>query len=136
MQELGYLGFGAESVARILAGEGVPEDVIAESAPAAGPLQRRVYDPLERPAAPPEDEAYLRLAQRTQAAESLRTATLSSYGFGFIARLAIASVLAMVALVAALDFFPRLVGPAKVTPTPPQPVPIQLVPPAEKSGKR
>lgn len=122
-------------MARILAAEGVPEDVIAESAPAAGPLQRRVYDPLERQAMPPEDEAYLRLAQRTQAAESLRTATLSSYGFGFIARLAIASVLAMVALVAALDFFPRLVAPPKVAAPPPPPVPILLVPPPEKAGK-
>ena len=136
MQELGYLGFDSASAARLLAEEGCPQALIDEVAPAAGPVARRVYDPLERQTIRPVDEAYARLADRAHAAESMRTATVASSGFGFIAWLAIASLVATVALILALDFFPRILQPAKVAPLPPPPIPIQLVPPPEAAPKR
>ena len=81
---------------------------------AAGPVSRLVPDPLERATVRPEDAAYARLSERIHAAESMRTATASSYGFGFMARLAIAFIVVIGALIAALDFFPRVLQPAKV----------------------
>lgn len=134
-QELSYLGYDVAAVEGLLAAEGCAPDVSAEvAASTAGPIARRVHDPLERRSPHPEDEAYARLATRLHSAEHLRTATLSSFGFGFIVKLAVAFVLVIVALVMALDFFPRLVTPQKAAPQAPQPVPIQLVPP-EKAGK-
>lgn len=99
-------------------------------------MSRVVPAPLERVLLRPEDEAYARLAERTLAAESMRNVTASSYGFGFIIRLAIAFVLVMGALVAALDFFPRVLRPAKVAPAPAPAYPVQLLPPPGKQEKR
>jgi hypothetical protein len=99
-------------------------------------VSRVVPAPLERGAVPPEDAAYARLAERMIAAESMRTATASSYGFGFLIRLALAFVIVMGALLAALDFFPRALRPAKVAPAPAPAYPVQLLPPAEQPAKR
>jgi hypothetical protein len=88
--------------------------------------------PLERGAVPPADAAYARLSERLSAAESMRTATASSYGFGFVVRLALAFVIVMGALVAALDFFPRVMRPAKVAPAP---YPVELLPPSPPPAK-
>ena len=108
---------------------------MAAARASAGEVSRQVPEPLARGTRRPEDQAYARLAERTLAAESMRTATASSYGFGFIARLAIAFVVVIVALVAALDFFPRALRP-KAEPVAAPPIPVQLVPPPGKSDAR
>lgn len=136
-QELSYQGYDEEAARQLLIGEGCPADVAAEVARvAAGPVSRVVPAPLERVLLRPEDAAYARLAERTLAAESMRNATASSYGFGFIIRLAIAFVLVMGALIASLDFFPRALRPAKVAPQPAAAYPVQLVPPSRNEEKR
>jgi hypothetical protein len=119
-----------------LAAEGCPERVArAVAGAAAGRVSRVVPEPLERAPPSPEDTAYARLSGRLLATESIRTATAASYGFGFMARLVIAFIVVMGALVAALDFFPRVLRPASVA-VPPQPIPVQLVPPPDKAGAR
>lgn len=129
-QELAFIGFDRDQVAEALAAEGCPPDAAADAASAiAGSVSRRVKSPLEREAVTPVDAAYARLADRTVAAESARTMTPSSYGLGFIIKLAVAFVVIMGALVASLDFFPRILRPAKVEPAP---VTIQLVPADKK----
>ncbi len=135
-QELAYLGHDEAAIERVLSGEGCPGEVAASVASAAGgPVSRVVGDPLERPQSTPVDVAYTRLAERALATESLRTATASSYGFGFIARLAIAFLVVIAGLIAALDFFPRLVAPAKLAPAPPRPVPVELLPAPARDGR-
>jgi hypothetical protein len=136
-QELNYLGHDAGAIEALLVGEGCPRAVAAEvAASTAGPITRRVADPLERQTVRPEDEAYTRLAARLESAETMRKATASSYGFGFIARLAIAFVIVMVALTSALDFVPRAFR-APRSAAPPAPVPIELLPaPAKGDAKR
>lgn len=123
-------------MAATLVAEGCPEDVATTVARvSAGLVSRVVPAPLERGAVPPEDAAYARLSERLFAAESMRNATASSYGFGFVIRLAVAFVVVIGGLVAALDFFPRVMRPAKVAPAP-APLPIQLVPPPGKADTR
>ncbi len=135
-QELAYLGHDEGSIERTLAGEGCPESVAADAARAsAGRVSRLVPDPLTRNTQRPEDAAYIRLAERTLAAQSMRTATASSYGFGFLAKLAIAFAVVVGSLVYALDFFPRLMQPAKVAPQPAPPMPVQLVPPGKNDSR-
>ncbi|APV49957.1 hypothetical protein BWI17_09820 [Betaproteobacteria bacterium GR16-43] len=125
-QELNYVGLDRSHIENLLLEEGCPQDLATDVAHSVGsPVARRVPDPLEREVVRPEDAAYARLAERGRATKSMREATASSYGFGFIARLAIAFVVIMVALVSSLDFFPRALQPAKVAPPP---IPIQLVP--------
>jgi hypothetical protein len=132
-QELAFIGFDRMQVEEALIGEGCPADVASGASDAiAGTVSRRVKSPLEREMVTPVDAAYARLAERTLAAEAVRTMTPSSYGLGFIIRLAVAFVVIMGALVASLDFFPRILRPAKVEPAPP--MPVQLVPP-EKPTK-
>ena len=136
-QELAHLGHDEAHVTATLVAEGCPDHVAATVARAsAGPVSRVVPAPLERGAVPPEDAAYARLSERMIAAESMRTATASSYGFGFVIRLALAFVIVMGALVAALDFFPRVLRPAKVAPAPAPVYPVQLLPPPEQPAKR
>jgi hypothetical protein len=129
-QELVFIGFDRTQVEQALIDEGCPPAVAADGAVSiAGMVSRRVKSPLERELVTPLDAAYARLAERTLAAESVRTMTASSYGLGFIIKLAVAFVVIMGALVASLDFFPRILQSPKVQPVP---VTIQLVPP-EKS---
>jgi len=129
-QELTIIGFDREQVEGALAAEGCPADAASEAAGAiAGSISRRVKSPLEREAVTPVDAAYARLSDRIAAAESARGMTASSYGLGFIIKLAVAFVVIMGALVTSLDFFPRILRPAKVEPGP---VPIQLLPPSDK----
>jgi hypothetical protein len=136
-QELAHLGHDEAHVSATLVAEGCPDHVAATVARAsAGPVSRVVPAPLERGAVPPEDAAYARLSERMIAAESMRTATASSYGFGFLIRLALAFVIVMGALIAALDFFPRVLRPAQVAPAPAPVYPVQLLPPPEQPAKR
>ena len=133
-QELVFIGFDRMQVEQALIDEGCPPAIAADGATSiAGLVSRRVKSPLERELVTPVDAAYARLAERTVAAESVRTMTASSYGLGFIIKLAVAFVVIMGALVTSLDFFPRILRPAKVEPAPVQ---IQLLPPPEKSDKR
>ena len=135
-QELAHLGHDQARIEKILVAEGCPDRAAACVARASGgPISRVVHEPLERATLTPEDAAYARLSGRLVTAESIRTATASSYGFGFMARLAIAFIVVVGALVAALDFFPRVLQPAKVA-APPQPIPVQLVPPPGKPATR
>jgi hypothetical protein len=137
-QELAHLGHDEGHVAATLVAEGCPGPVAATVARAsAGPISRVVPAPLERGAVPPADDAYARLSGRLAAAESMRTATASSYGFGFVIRLALAFVVVIGALVAALDFFPRALRPAKVAPAPAAPAPysVELLPPSPPPAK-
>ena len=130
-QELVFIGFDRTQVEQALVDEGCPPSVAAEGAAAiAGAVSRRVKSPLEREFVSPVDAAYARLADRTVAAESARNLTPSSYGLGFIIKLAVSFAVIMGALVASLDYFPRILRPAKVEPAPVQ---LQLLPPPEKT---
>jgi hypothetical protein len=125
-QELVFIGFDRAQVEQALVDEGCPPSVAADGAAAiAGTVSRRVKSPLEREFVSPVDAAYARLADRTVAAESARNMTPSSYGLGFIVKLAVSFAVIMGALIASLDYFPRILRPAKVEAAPVQ---IQLLP--------
>lgn len=133
-QELAHAGYDEGFIYRALTEEGCPVDVATVAARAAGGRFSRVVPGIERSYRSPEDAAYARLAARTQANQAMMEARGSSFGFGFIARLAVAFGLSLGALYLALYFVPRaLQSPVDAgTASPPKaempPMPVQLVP--------